>query len=197
MLLAFFALPDEQDDNTIHQNALLDQQAMRYAQQHPAAFSVVYDAYVDRVYAFCLRRSATPHDAEDLCSQVFVRALAGLPTYQGGLVSAWIFRIARNVIANHYRGMKPIIALEDIDIPSDDPALERLERDEDRRIIRALIDALPEDKQTLLSLSLDGKLTSQDIGQIIGKSPQAVRVELHRVIKGLRARYFRLMEDES
>lgn len=193
MLIALWALPNEQPDENQAANAEAERAQMFHAQADPAAFATLYETYVDRVYAFCLRRSATPQDAEDLCSQVFVRVLAGLHTYQGGLVSAWLFRIARNVIANHYRGRKQIIALDDIDIPVEDRTMERVEQADDRRIITALVAALPEDKQNLLSLSLDCGLTSQEIAETIGKSPQAVRVELHRIIRGLRERYFRLI----
>ncbi len=191
MILSAWAIPDEKQPDP----AEIAQ--MHAAQRDSAAFAPLYERYVERVYAFCLRRSPTPEDAEDLCSQVFLRALRGLHTYRGGLVSAWLFRIARNVIANHYRGRRPIIALDDLEIPADDHTTERIEQADDKRIIAALIATLPEEKQTLLSLSLDSGLTSSEIGEVIGKSPQAVRVEIHRIIKGLRERYFRMVEGQD
>jgi hypothetical protein len=86
MIIATFALPKDHDmdDDSYHTRQLYEVQQMRLAQGNPADFSPIYQAYVQRVYAFCLRRSATPQDAEDLCSQVFVRALKGLSTYRGG-----------------------------------------------------------------------------------------------------------------
>src|SRR5690242_143201 len=74
---------------------------LQRAQQHPAAFAPLYERYFARIYAYCLRRASSPQEAEDLCSQVFTRALTGLHTYRGGSVPAWLFRIAHNVVANH------------------------------------------------------------------------------------------------
>ena len=189
MIISVLAIPHERPLDNAHAIH------MRRAQQDPAAFAPVYEFYVDRVYAFCLRRSAGPQDAEDLCSQVFVRALRGLDSYQGGLVAAWLFRIARNVVANHHRGRKPIIWLEDIDLPTEDRIGEQIEREQDHHLITQLIAKLPEEKQALLSLSLDSGLTSSEIGEVLGKSPEAVRVELHRIIKKLREQYFQSVGD--
>jgi RNA polymerase sigma-70 factor (ECF subfamily) len=186
MIISLLAIPDEQP---LHQAHIMQ---MRHAQQDHEAFAPLYEHYVDRVYMFCLRRSASPQEAEDLCSQVFVRALQGLETYQGGLVAAWLFRIARNVVANHYRDRKPIIWLGDVDIPNDDYITESIEHEQDCRIISDLISSLPTEKQLLLSLSLDSGLTSSEIGEVLNKSAEAVRVELHRTIKRLRERYFQI-----
>jgi RNA polymerase sigma factor (sigma-70 family) len=107
------------------------------------------------------------------------------------MVSAWLFQIARNVIANHYRGQKVVISIDNIDIPMSDEHLSvGIEQRQDRQILTDLIHALPEGKQLLLSLSLDAGLTSIEIGAVINKKPEAVRVELHRLIKQLRQQYF-------
>jgi RNA polymerase sigma factor (sigma-70 family) len=192
MLLAVAALPAE--DTTDH-DAERDQ--MRRAQVDMAAFTPLYEAYIDRVYAFCRRRANSDAEAEDLCSQVFTHILAGLSGYRGGMVAAWIFRIARNVVANHFRGRKPMISLDGIEVPTESDIGERIEREDDRRILAGLLANLPEHKRDLLSLALDSGLTSAAIGEIVGKEAGAVRVELHRIIKGLRDRYYRIIEGEG
>ncbi|MFW5691824.1 MAG: sigma factor-like helix-turn-helix DNA-binding protein [Chloroflexota bacterium] len=58
-----------------------------------------------------------------------------------------------------------------------------------------LLTALPEEKRTLLALSLEARLTSAEIGEIVGKRAGAVRVELHRLITQLRVQYQRLTGD--
>ncbi|MFN8374394.1 MAG: sigma factor [Anaerolineae bacterium] len=103
---------------------------MQQAQRNPALFAPLYERYVDRVYAYCRRRAASPQDAEDLCSMVFARALAGLHTYQGGHVAAWLFRIAHNVVVNHYRGRVPLVPLDD-DFSADDLHFDAVERAEE------------------------------------------------------------------
>lgn len=192
MLLALAALPA--NDMTDHD---AEREQMRRAQMDPTAFAPLYEAYVERVYAFCRRRANSDAEAEDLCSQVFTRALVGLPTYNGGMVAAWIFRIARNVVANHLRGRKQIISLDGIEVPSETDIAQRVEREDDRRILAELLNALPEEKRELLSLSLDSGLTSAAIGEIVGKDAGAVRVEIHRIITRLRDRYSRIVEGRA
>jgi len=155
-------------------------------------FAPLYERYFPRIYAYCLRRVEHRHAAEDLTSAIFTRALKGLHEYRDGSVAAWLFRIAHNVVANHYRGRRPQLSLEetDSDLAADHPSLiENILQDEQSRIIRGLVAALPDNQREMLSLKLDGGLTAEEIGAALGKSAGAVRVELHRIIKRLRARY--------
>lgn len=161
---------------------------MSLARSNPEAFAPLYERYFPRVYAYCLRRVNDPQEAEDLSSQVFARALAGLHGYRGGMVSAWLFRIAHNVVVNHYRGRRETLALEDHD-RADDHAAHDFDRMEDDALLRDLVAALPDDQRDLLSLTIDAGLTSEQVGAALGKSAGAVRVQLHRVIKHLRQRY--------
>lgn len=165
---------------------------MRLAQADPKAFAPLYDRYFDRVYAYCAHRVNNAQEAEDLCSQVFLNILKSLHTYQGGMVAAWIFTIARHVVAHHYRGEKPIIALDNLDFATSDIA-PLLDAEEEKRIVRELIATLPNEKRDLLHLMLDGGLSSIEIGNIVGKSPVAVRVEIHRIIQSLKNRYLRII----
>jgi len=172
-------------------------QLMWQAKTNPAAFAPLYERYVDRIYAFCHSRTNHPQEAEDLCSQVFSRALGALHTYDGGMVSAWLFRIAHNLIIDHYRARRKISSLDGIDLPTDDDLLEGIEQHELQDMLRLLLDELPDDKRTLLALSLNRELTSEDVGEIVGKSAGAVRVEVHRIINGLRSRYHELTTEEG
>ena len=161
---------------------------MSLARTQPEAFAPLYERYFPRVYAYCLRRVDETQEAEDLCSQVFTRALAGLHSYRGGLVSAWLFSIAHNVVVNHYRARRVLVALEDHDT-ADDSAGERFEQVEASRLVDTLLAALPDDQRDLLALTVDGGLTSEEAGAALGKSAGAVRVQLHRIVKQLRQRY--------
>lgn len=169
-----------------------DVRLMRAARTDPARFAPLYERYFPRIYAYCLRRLGSADDAEDVTSQVFIRALGSLPEYRGGLVAAWLFRIARNAVLNHHRDRRLHLSLDgsDLDLADDAPPPgERLEQAEERQAIRALVATLPDDQQDLLALKLDAALTSEEIGEAVGKSAGAVRVELHRIIQKLRARY--------
>jgi RNA polymerase sigma-70 factor (ECF subfamily) len=161
------------------------------AQSDPEQFAPLYQRYFPRVYAYCLRRASDAQEAEDLCSQVFIRALRGLHTYRGGQVAAWLFQIAHNVVVNHYRDRRATLPLDDLDF-ADEFDFEAVERAEAGQLVHQLLADLPEDQRDLLALMLDAGLTSGEIGAALGKSAVSVRVQVHRIIKGLRRRYHQM-----
>ena len=170
---------------------------VRLAQRDPEHFAPLYERYVDRIYAYCARRVDSPQEAEDLCSQVFVHAIKGLRNFNDGVFSAWLFGIARNVVAGYYRRKRKVIPLEMFDIPDDNAVVSAgLEEDEDRRMLLQLVGTLPDDKRTLLTLVLDTRLTSAEVGKVLNRSATSVRVEFHRIVKGLR-RQFKEMTGED
>src|ERR1700681_1512422 len=70
------------------------------AQKDPAKFAELYEIHFARVYAFVARRVRDRDRAEDLTSEVFHKALAGLGTFEwrGAPFSAWLVRIAANLV---------------------------------------------------------------------------------------------------
>jgi RNA polymerase sigma-70 factor (ECF subfamily) len=165
---------------------------MRAARDDISHFEPLYRVYFPRVYAYCLGRVGTPEEAEDLTSLIFTEVLNGLSRYRGGLVSAWIFRIARNILADYYQQRRR--TPQPLDIDTFDMAdeslspVERVMQSERREMLAELIATLPEREQEVLALKIDAGLTAEEIGTTIGKRAGAVRTMLHRTIKRLRAR---------
>lgn len=159
------------------------------AQRDRLLFAPIYEAYFDRVYAYCLRRTGNVQEAEDLCSLVFTRALAGLGGYRGGVVAAWLFQIAHNTVIKHYRSKRPLAALDEAADVAAESDLSSVDDLETWRTLAGLVSALPDDQRELLALTLDAGLNSQEVAAIVGKSAVAVRVQLHRLLKQLRAQY--------
>lgn len=165
---------------------------MQQARRDVSAFAPIYERYCDRIYAYCYRRVENRQDAEDLTSLIFTRAIASLDSYRGGTAAAWLFRIARNAVYNHYRDRKTHVSLEanGIMLAAHDPQpLDALIALEEQAALTELLYLLPDDQRDLLALKLAGGLTSQEIGEVVGKSAGAVRVEIHRIILQLREQY--------
>ncbi len=156
-------------------------------------FAPIYERYAKRVYAYCLRRVGDPHEADDLTSTIFTRALTGLVSYRGGGVAAWLFTIARHTVINHHKqcGRHPAADLSAAEVlpdpapPPDQVVIETLES----AAIRALVAQLPDEQQELIWLKVSGGLTAEEIGTVIGKRPGTVRTALSRIISTLRDRY--------
>jgi RNA polymerase sigma-70 factor (ECF subfamily) len=155
-------------------------------------FAPLYERYFTRIYKYCLRRVETPQEAEDLTSQVFVRAMRALDSYRGGMVAAWLFRIAHNVVVNHLRSRRPQVSLDDMGIELMSDSAEPIKfviRAEQEALVRDLVATLSDYQQDLLALKLSGEMTSEEIGVVVGKSAGAVRVDLHRTISQLRTMF--------
>jgi RNA polymerase sigma factor (sigma-70 family) len=164
---------------------------MHAARDNPARFAPLYTRYAPRIYTYCLRRTGSPQEAEDLTSQIFTRALKGLRTYQGGYVAAWMFSIARTTLADHYRRRRdPSVPLDTVehDLTSEAATLiDQVLHNEQRDQLRALVAQLSPDDQELLALRINGDLSAAEIGEMVGKTAGAVRTRLHRIFKRLRA----------
>ncbi len=156
------------------------------------AFGELYEKYVGRIYNYIYYRTGNTHDAEDLTARVFYRAMRHIPNYhhRGLPFSAWLYRIAHNLVANWHRdnSRKKEIALEDGILNShtgEYPELELL-RVEEREWLLNLIRKLPVDRQQLLILKFVDHLSNIEIGAIMGKTEGAIKSLYHRTLLSLR-----------
>ena len=82
------------------------------------AFGQLYELYYTRIYNYVYYRTGNVEDAEDLTARIFERAMQHIGRYQnqGVPFSAWLYRIAHNLVANWHRdnSRRKIISIEDI-----------------------------------------------------------------------------------
>jgi RNA polymerase sigma-70 factor (ECF subfamily) len=165
------------------------------ARDDPAAFGVLYELHVDRIYAYLRTRTGTPEDAADLTQQVFLRALRALPRYRDRKLpfAAWLFRIARNSAINFHRDRRASVTwdlLPEALQPSSEGDLSaRLVRGEDLNRLRVLLSILPADTRELLALRFAAGLTVPQIAAVIGAGEAATRMRLSRAVRSLKEQY--------
>jgi RNA polymerase sigma-70 factor (ECF subfamily) len=167
-------------------------QIVARALAEPEEFAPLYERYFPRIYAYCLRRTGRPEEAEDLTSLIFTSALSGLQNYRGGSFAAWLFKIAHNALVNHLRRRKPQTVLEASGLTLADNSPDMLAgvvEKEDRDRVARLIAALPDEQRELLALRIAAGLSAREIGAVVNKSEGAVRVALHRIVQQLRLDY--------
>lgn len=169
-----------------------DEALVELAKCDPEAFGELYERHVKRVYNYIYYRvGAKRQDAEDLTARTFVQALAHLPRFrqQGVPISAWLLRIAHNLVANWHRdNRRQYVPLEDTIETHDaaDHPGEVAERHEERRELLAAIATLPAERQQLLLLRFVEEMRAADIAVVMGRSEGAVKALLHRTLSGLR-----------
>ncbi len=176
-----------------HSLADLDESALvERAKTDQKAFGELYERYVKRIYNYIYYRTGNHHDAEDLTARVFQRALQHIGNYvdRGVPFSAWLYRIAHNLVVNWHRdrGRRKVVPLDDMLFsPFSSQAPEHLaERNEQQAELLQAIGKLPDDRQQLLILKYVDRLSNAQIGQIMGRSEGAIKSLYHRTLIALR-----------
>ncbi len=161
----------------------------RAANEAGLAFSELYRRHFKRVYGYHLLRTGNIDDAQDLTSQTFMAALEGIHRYSGrGSFAAWLMSIAHNKMAMHYRGLRPVTALEEseqLPFPNGNPEDVAHQRGIVHQV-RVALHRLPAERAEAFVLRTFGGLTSAETAQVLGKSEAAVKMHVHRAVKDLR-----------
>jgi len=153
------------------------------------AFGQLYDAYMERIYRFVYFRVEDQQTAEDLTSQVFLRAWNNLDRFRlgGTPYLAWLYTIAHNAVIDHYRTRKVTTPLEDVRLSQPDYA-EVVENDIDFAVemssIKSAMQTLTDDQQQVLTLKFIEGMSNDEIARHLGKREGAVRA---LQMRGLRA----------
>jgi RNA polymerase sigma-70 factor (ECF subfamily) len=173
------------------------------ARDNREAFGVLYERHVRRIYNYVYYRTGSAADAEDLTSRTFFQAMNNLHRYQVQAVpfSAWLYRIAHNLVANWHRDTgRHRAASTDVllGIASDDAEpQDTAEIGEERRELHQAIRNLAADRQQLLLLKYSEELSNDEIATIMGRTEGAIKALLHRTVKGLRDDLMRSKQDSS
>ncbi|MCL4499073.1 MAG: sigma-70 family RNA polymerase sigma factor [Chloroflexi bacterium] len=172
----------------------------RAVRREADAFGQLYECHVDRIYRYVYYRVGSSSEAEDLTEQVFLKAWEAIDRYQhrGTPFAAWLYRLAHNLVVDHYRGKRITAPLEDVgesEEPSVDVSLEVEESLEAEEVRAALSQLNPEHQQLLILRFIEG-LSHAEAAEIIGKSEGAARVIQHRALQAL-ARALRNDEEKA
>ena len=169
-----------------------DEVLTRASQGDRDAFGLLYERYIDRIFNYVYYRTGNLHDAEDLTARVFQRAMNHIKTYtdRGVPFSAWLYRIAHNLVANWHRdrSRRQEIPLDDLPVlqsKGDHPARNLVHSPEQEALLK-LIRRLPGERQNLLILKFVEDMSNAEIGQIMGRSEGAVKSLYHRTLLALR-----------
>ena len=155
------------------------------------AFAEIYKRYYHSIYNYIYYRVSDTSIAEDLCSEVFLKALEAIQsfTFQGVPFSAWLYRIAGNLVIDHYRRQppQPEISLEDTNRPlvADDNPGAALEQYFTHQELRQALRQLTADQQQVIILKFVDGLSNSEVAQILGKTEGAVKSLQHRALASL------------
>jgi RNA polymerase sigma-70 factor (ECF subfamily) len=171
---------------------LSDLELVARVHEDSAAFGQLYERYVSKIYNYVYYRTGNHHDAEDLTGRVFYRALMHIERFvdRGVPFSAWLYRIAHNLVANWHRdnSRRQELSLEDMTLTGAAREIPEMatEANEERALLLSAIRSLPVERQELLILKFVERLSNAEIGEIMGRSEGAIKSLYHRTLIALR-----------
>jgi RNA polymerase sigma-70 factor (ECF subfamily) len=159
----------------------------------PEAYAKLYDEYVKRIYRFVYFKVSNHEEAEDITSEVFLKAWDYLQEKKEiKSFAGFLYRIARNLIVDHYRAKtyksETVITVtgEEATEAGDRGAWsEKIEIKIEAQGILQAIKKLKQEYQEVVTLRYVDELGIDEIAEITGKGKIAVRVTLHRALKKL------------
>ena len=166
-----------------------EHQLVEQARQDPAAFSVLYDRHVDRIFVYARRLLQDESAAQDVTAVTFEKALRHIRQrgWQGNSFVAWLYRIARNEAISRLRRQKwlsPQQWFGSTELRDTETAVQN--RQTSQAIHHALARLRPKDRDIIVLRYLE-ELSSETVAEILACSPDNVYLRLHRALARLRA----------
>lgn len=147
-------------------------------------FSKIYDKYIDKIYRFIFLKVSSQEIAQDLTSETFLR---GWESFKNGTKienpQAFLYRIARNLVTDHYRekGRTQVVSAEYASIvdPREDVEEAAVLRSDINTVRLALVN-LKEDYQNVIIWHYLDDLPIQEVAKLLDRTEEATRVLLSR-----------------
>jgi RNA polymerase sigma-70 factor (ECF subfamily) len=171
----------------------VDELVARAQEGDVRAFSGLYEHFYDQIYRYVSFKAGSPLEAEDITAEVFVRMLESIKSFkwQGYPFSSWLFRIAHNLVVDHFRrkGKRKYVALDSIEntlgesAPDIDGYVDQeLAMEDVKRAMHDLTDLQKE----VISLRFAAGLSVAETAKAVGRKENAVKALQHAGLKKLK-----------
>lgn len=170
------------------------QQLVEDAKTNSESFGKLYDYYFPKIYGFVASKTNDRESAEDLVSEVFMKALENIGSFEwrGVPFSAWLYKIARNTLNNYY-GHHAKTRTTDIDevygLAEDEQKTSPIKKAAQQELsekVKEIFTELPERELTVLQLKFYSQLSNREIVNVTGLSESNVAVILYRTLRKIK-----------
>jgi len=158
-----------------------------------ADFDGLYLQFSDKIYKYFYWQTHDPYLAEDFTGEVFVRAWKNWKRFKPDYSSAWLYKIARNLLIDYWRAKKNKKELsletsieEGIEPSYDEDLIEKIQNDNDIKDLHKAINSLPENLREVVILRFIEELSAREVGEILNITEVNVRVLQYRGLQKLK-----------
>jgi RNA polymerase sigma-70 factor (ECF subfamily) len=166
-----------------------ERQLVEAAQRDLSAFQKLYDRYFDQIYSYVYYHCGSREQAEDITAATFQRALETLPNFhwRGVPYSAWLYRVASNMLSRDRRHPAMLELKQDAPIPAheDEPDIAWLQQEATDEL-HAAIRTLPPDQRQAILLRFFAGMRNKEIGSVMNRTEGAVKLLVFRGVSNLR-----------
>ncbi len=167
-----------------------EEELINLAKKDSRYFAPIYKRYHEQIFRFIYQRMDSIDDADDITSQVFLKALVHLPKYinKGFPFSSWLYRIALNEVNMFYRKTKKsrAINIEENEIKEIIEEANENYSDENREKLLQLLAQLEEDKLTLIEMRFFEKRSFKEISELLGITENNAKVRTYRLLEEMK-----------
>jgi len=161
------------------------------------------EKYKNLVWHMVLRMVSQQEDVEDLCQEVFLRVFKDLGKFRGeSKLSTWIGTIAYNMSITYLRkkGKNIMVPVEDYSpvttgMPAEESADKAFDKNNMKKIVHRVIESLPVQYRTVITLFYLEELSYKEIEEITGMPEGTIKSYLNRGRQAIRERVIKLIPD--
>ena len=155
------------------------------------AFGEIYETYIDQIFVFVLRKTSDREVAEDLTSQVWMKAMKGLSNFseqEGASFKSWIYRIAHNTVIDHYRVQRQQVDLDAIwEIGISVDIVKCIDDSNKLEEVRQFLWELKPIEKEIVLLRVWDELSYKEIAEITGKKEDNCKQIYKRSLEKIQA----------
>ena len=171
----------------------------RIYQSHDSdAFGELYDRYSPKIYRYIYFKVTNTAEAEDLTAEVFLKTWEYVQRHSDNSEKhienfrAFIYRLARNAVVDHYRQKRDEAVIMDeasmqsVMASEESSVVAKIQADSDMATIEKALRWLKDEYRELLILKYIEGYATHEIAEIMEKRKGTVRVAMHRALRALR-----------
>jgi len=152
-------------------------------------FPDLYEEYFDKIYRFVYYKTHHRETAEDITSDVFIKALKNISSFNQlkGTFQAWLFKIARNTVIDYYRKKKNLVNIDDIySLGEEDSVLTDLDTKSQIQMAKKYLAKLNPIQREIVVLRVWESMPYKEIAEIVGIQEQACKMTFYRAMENIK-----------